>query len=76
MMGQQATVGQQVHLTTRDYEPDYRPGDRGTVLSGPHPTPSGGFFYLVRLEKDGPAAAEIILHAEELELQQSESVSS
>jgi hypothetical protein len=74
-MGQQAMVGQPVHLTTRDYEPDYYRGDRGTVLSGPHYTPSGGFFYVVRMEKDGPAAAGIIMHAEEVELEQSEGVS-
>jgi hypothetical protein len=30
---------------------------------------------VVRMEKDGPAAAGIIMHAEEVELEQSEGVS-
>jgi hypothetical protein len=60
-------TGERVRLTTRDFEPDYRLDDRGTVQSGPHHTPSGGFFYVVRMDKDGPAAPGIIVHGDELE---------
>jgi hypothetical protein len=66
-MDRQLGPGDQVRLRTRDYETDYYPGDRGTVLSGPHLTPSGGFFYVVRMERDGPSAAGILIHSQELE---------
>jgi hypothetical protein len=57
-----------VRLSTRDFEPDYGKGETGTVLSGPHPVPSGGFFYVVTMKKNGPSATGIILNASEIEV--------
>jgi hypothetical protein len=74
-VAQQPKTGDRVRVTTRNFEPDYQRGDKGTVMSGPHQTPSGGFFYVVQMDKDGPAAAGIIVHEEELEDEDSESVS-
>jgi hypothetical protein len=68
-MNKHPRTGDRVRLTTRDFEPDYRPGDTGTVESGPHPIPSGGFFYLVTVEKDGPGAAAIVFNASEIEVE-------
>jgi hypothetical protein len=65
-MSQEPKTGDRVLVTTRDFEPEYRPGDRGTVLSGPHPIPSGGFFYVVAVDKDGSAATGIVFHAGEI----------
>ncbi|HEY7311386.1 MAG TPA: hypothetical protein VH643_18640 [Gemmataceae bacterium] len=67
-MNRQPKTGDRVRLTTRDFEPDYWPGDRGTVLSGPHPIPSGGHFYVVTLDKDGPTGTGITINANEIEL--------
>jgi hypothetical protein len=67
-MNRQPKAGDRVRLTTRDFEPDYRPGDKATVLSGPHPIPSGGHFYVVTMDKDGLAATGITINASEIEL--------
>ncbi len=60
--------GDRVRLTTSDFEPEYKAGDLGIVESGPYIIPSGGDFYLVRMEKDGPDATPTIIRANELEL--------
>ena len=67
-MSQEPKVGDRVCLTTRDFEPDYQRGEEGTVLSGPHPTPSAGFFYIVAMKKFGPGTEEIIFRANEIEV--------
>ena len=67
-MSQEPKTGDRVLVTTGDFEPEYRPGDKGTVLSGPHPVPSGGFFYVVAVDKDGSAGTGIVFHAGEIEL--------
>jgi hypothetical protein len=60
--------GDRVRLTTRDFEPNYFQGDIGTVESGPHPIPSGGFYYVVTMEKDGPAPGPTSFIADEIEV--------
>jgi hypothetical protein len=57
-----------MRITTQDFEPDYLAGDTGTVESGPHPIPSGGVFYVVRMERDGPGAAAIIVREDDMEV--------
>jgi hypothetical protein len=68
-MNKHPRTGDRVRLTTRDFEPDYRPGDTGTVLSGPHLIPSGGYYCVVTMDKDGPSAAAIIFNASEIEVE-------
>jgi hypothetical protein len=67
-MSQQPKVGDRVRLRTRDFEPDYRTGDTGKVESGPHPIPSGGYYYVVTLDRGEPGATGIILNASEIEV--------
>ncbi len=55
-------------MITPDFEPDYRAGDTGTVESGPHSIPSGGIFYLVRMERNGPGAAATTFRENEIEV--------
>jgi hypothetical protein len=38
------------------------------VLSGPHPIPSGGHFYVVAMDKDGLTGTGIIINASEIEV--------
>ncbi len=57
-----------MRLTTRDHEPDYFPGDAGTVLSGPHFVPSGGEYFVVVMDKSGPDASGSIFIAAEIEV--------
>ena len=68
MSSQQPRSGEAVRLTTREYEPDYCPGDEGTLLSGPRPAPyGGGYYYVLQLEKEGPGATEIVVFENEIE---------
>ena len=68
MASQQPQSGEAVRLKTREYEPDYGPGDMGTVLSGPHPVPYGeGYYYVLQLEKEGPGATEVVVFENEIE---------
>lgn len=60
--------GDKVQLTTRDLEPDYRVGEIGTVESGPHGIPSGGEFYLIRMDRDSPNARAIVFRGNEIEI--------
>jgi hypothetical protein len=60
--------GDRVRLITSDFEPDYRAGDAGTVERGPHLIPSGGYYYLVRMERDGLDAAATIIREDEIEV--------
>jgi hypothetical protein len=55
-----------VRLLTRDFLPDYRPGDTGKVESGPQPIPSGGFYFVVTMDKDGPGATGIVFRDNEI----------
>jgi hypothetical protein len=74
-MIQKPNPGNRVRLTTRVFEPDFRPGDIGTVLSGPHPISSGGHFYIVAMKKFGPGTEEIIFRATEIEVDAASAVS-
>ena len=74
-MIQRPKTGDRVRLTTRDFEPDYQRGEAGTVLSGPHPIPSGGHFYVVTLDKDGPTGTGIIINASEIEVDAAATIS-
>ena len=67
-MSHRPKTGDRVRLTTRDLEPDYQRGEGGTVLSGPHLIPSGGHFYVVTMDKDGPTGTGIIINASEIEI--------
>lgn len=67
-MSQQPTTGDHVRLTTPDFLPDYRPGDTGTVESGPHLIVSGGSYYIVTLKKDGPDATGVVCNEGEIEV--------
>ena len=67
-MSQLPKTGDRIRLTTWDYEPDYRRGERGTVLSGPHLIPSGGHFYVVIMDRDGPTGTGRIINASEIEI--------
>ncbi|HEY7310197.1 MAG TPA: hypothetical protein VH643_12615 [Gemmataceae bacterium] len=67
-MFQGPKTGDRVRLATRDFEPDYQRGEAGTVFSGPHPIPSGGFYCVVTMDKDGPGAAVIVFNSSEIEL--------
>ena len=67
-MSQRPKTGDRIRLTTRDFEPDYRPGDKGTVMSGPHLVPSGGHFYVVVMDKDGSTATGRIINDDEIEV--------
>jgi hypothetical protein len=73
-MFQQPKTGDRVHLTTRDFEPDYQRGEGGTVVSGPHPIHSGGFYYVAVMDKDGPGAAVILFDTSEIEVDATVSV--
>ncbi|HEY7315522.1 MAG TPA: hypothetical protein VH643_39700 [Gemmataceae bacterium] len=63
-------AGDRVRLTTRDFEPDYRLSEAGTVESGPHFIPGGGTYFIVTMEKDGPGAPGIILRTCEIEAEE------
>jgi hypothetical protein len=69
-------MGDRIRLNTRDFEPDYQQGEAGTVLSGPHPIPSGGFYFVVVMDKDGRGAVVIILDTSEFEVDATASVAS
>jgi hypothetical protein len=43
--------------------PDYLPGDKGTVLSGPQPSDSGVPAYVVAMDK--PAGKGVVLFTED-----------
>jgi hypothetical protein len=68
-MSEQPKSGDRVRLTTGDFLPDDWPGDSGTVESGPHPIPRGGFYYVVTLDRAGPGAAGIVLTESEIEVE-------
>jgi hypothetical protein len=55
-MTEQLKTGDRVRVLTPELEPDYRPGDKGTVVSGPQRLSGGEWFYVVTLDKDGPGA--------------------
>ena len=61
-MIRQPKMGDRVGLLTRDFKPDDRPGETGTLVSGPQAIPRGGCFSVLTLDKDGPGAAGISMH--------------
>jgi hypothetical protein len=65
-MTEQPKKGDRVRLLTRDLEPLYRPGDKGTVVGGPQRLSGGGWFYVVTLDKDGPRATGALFLASEI----------
>lgn len=67
-MSQHPKTGDRVRVVTRNFEPDYQVGDTGTVESGPQALPSGGFYYVVRMDRDGPDAKGNVFVAGEIEL--------
>lgn len=67
-MPQQPKTGDHVRLTAQDFLPDYRPGDTGTVESGPHPIPSGGSYFIVLMDRGRPGAAAVVFTEREIEL--------
>jgi hypothetical protein len=58
--------GERVRLTVRNRQPIFQPGDRGTVLSGPHTSPGGEDYYVVRMD-EGPADRSLIFMSDEIE---------
>ena len=67
-MTERPKTGDRVRLATQDFEPDHLVGDMGTVESGPYPIPSGGFFYLVRMEREEPGAVPIMFRENDIEV--------
>jgi hypothetical protein len=58
--------GDRVRVCTRELLPDYAPGATGHIVSGPHPLPSGGDFYVVVMDGDSSGKATVF-HADEIE---------
>jgi hypothetical protein len=68
-MSHQLRPGDRVRLTTRVCEPDYSPGDRGTVTDGPKCHTGVGPnepYFLVAMDKDD-ALKKTVFNAGELE---------
>jgi len=47
-------AGDRLRVTARVRVPGYQPGDKGTAVSGPHLRPSGGSYYIARMDRDHP----------------------
>jgi hypothetical protein len=45
-------AGDRLRVTARVRVPGYQPGDKGTVMSGPHLLPSGARYYIARMDQD------------------------
>jgi hypothetical protein len=60
--------GDRVRVTAHHPPAVYHPGDRGTVVSGPHAFPTGnGNYYLGTMDKDAPSHTAATLGADEIE---------
>jgi hypothetical protein len=59
-------AGDRLRVTARARVPGYQPGDKGTVVSGPHLRPSGGSYYIARMDRD-PAGMRVIFADDEVE---------
>jgi hypothetical protein len=57
--------GDRVRVVTDRHAPDILPGDRGEVVGGPYPAPSGGAYYLVALDGDASGAG-LLFFAEDI----------
>jgi hypothetical protein len=58
--------GNRLRVTARIRMPGYRPGDKGTVMSGPHLLTSGARYYIARMDQDH-ASKRVIFAANEVE---------
>jgi hypothetical protein len=59
-------AGDRLRVTARIRVPGYQPGDKGTIVSGPHLLPSGSRYYIARMDQDHPDK-RVILADEEVE---------
>jgi hypothetical protein len=46
--------GDRLRIRSQRRVSDYRPGDRGTVISGPKKSVTGETYYIARMDKNGP----------------------
>jgi hypothetical protein len=65
-MSGELKAGDRLRVTARIRVPGYRPGDKGTVVSGPHLRPSGARYYIARMDKDHPDT-RVLLADDEVE---------
>jgi hypothetical protein len=59
--------GDRVRLTEQCRVQQCQPGDKGTVWSGPHPTPGYGLHYYVWMDTNLLGDTPIAFHADEIE---------
>jgi hypothetical protein len=66
-MSRELQTGQRVRVTACNRMAYYQPGDKGTVWCKSLRDSTGGRYYLVAMDKDGPDATERIFLADEIE---------
>ena len=60
--------GYRVRVTRANAMPGFQPGEVGTLKGGPFPASMGGYYYLVRMDKDEVDGDPIVFLAEEIEV--------
>jgi hypothetical protein len=66
-MSRELQAGQRIRVTVRNRLAYYQSGDKGTVWREGSRDSTGGRYYLVAMDKDGPDATERIFLADEIE---------
>jgi hypothetical protein len=66
-MNRQLKQGDRVRVTVANRKRGYQPGETGTVTHAPNVPVHEEPYYIVAMDKDGPASTAVVFTAEEIE---------
>jgi hypothetical protein len=66
-MSRTLNAGDRVRVTVRNRVPGFKPGDKGTILSGPRSPDGDPPYYIVVMDRDGLQRTGVVFAADEIE---------